>query len=66
MSSPDGSAVEASSTSISCPRNVSFLPCERADAKNRTLVVGKSRSSSRFRMTWPTCPVAPTTPMLTI
>ena len=29
-------------------------------------VAGKSRSSSSVRITWPTCPVAPTTPMLTI
>ena len=37
MSRPAGSAVSASSTSISWPRNGSFLPCERAEAKNRTL-----------------------------
>ena len=66
MSSPVGSAVSASSTSISWPRNGSFLPSDRAEAKNRTLVAGKSRSSSSVRITWPTCPVAPTTPMLTI
>ena len=54
MSRPDGSAVSASSTSISWPRNVSFLPCERAEAKNRTEVAGKSRSSNSFRITWPT------------
>ena len=66
MSTPLGSAVSASSTSICCPRNSSFLPCDRAEAKNRTAVAGKSRSSSSVRITWPTCPVAPTTPMLTI
>ena len=38
MSRPVGSAVSASSTSISWPRNGSFLPAERAEAKNRTLV----------------------------
>ena len=38
MSRPAGSAVAASSTTISCPRNGSFLPAERAEAKNRTLV----------------------------
>ena len=63
MSRPAGSAVAASSTSISWPRNGSFLPCERAEAKNRTLVAGKSRSSNSVRITWPTCPVAPTTPI---
>ena len=36
MSNPVGSAVSASSTSISWPRNGSLRPCERAEAKNRT------------------------------
>ena len=54
MSRPDGSAVSESSTSISWPRNSSFLPAERAEAKNRTSVAGKSRSANRVRMTWPT------------
>jgi hypothetical protein len=66
ISSPDGSAVSLFSTSISWPPKVSFLPSERAEAKNRTELAGKLRSSSRARMTWPTWPVAPTTPMLTI
>ena len=46
MSRPVGSAVAASSTSISWPRKGSLRPCERAEAKNRTVVAGKSRSSS--------------------
>ena len=66
ISSPVGSAVSASSTSISWPRNGNFFPCERAEAKNRTLLTWKSRSSSSLRITWPTCPVAPTTPIATI
>ena len=65
MSSPLGSAVSESSTSISWPRNVSFFPAERDDAKKRTSLVGKLRSSNSFRMTWPTWPVAPTTPTRT-
>ena len=44
----------------------SLRPCERAEAKNRIVVAGKSRSSSSLRITWPTCPVAPTTPIATI
>lgn len=36
MSRPLGSAVAASSTSISAPRNSSLRPAERAEAKNRT------------------------------
>ncbi len=43
-----------------------LLPAERAEAKNRTLSAGKFRSSSRVRMTMPTCPVAPTTAMVVI
>lgn len=54
MSSPDGSAVSLFSTSISWPRYVSFLPSDRAEAKNRTEVAGNSRCSSRARITWPT------------
>ena len=37
-------------------------PAERAEAKNRIVSTGKLRSSSRRRITPPTCPVAPTTP----
>ncbi|COV42344.1 Uncharacterised protein [Mycobacterium tuberculosis] len=51
ISSPLGSAVSASSTSISWPRKASLRPCDRADAKNRTALAGKSRSSSNVRMT---------------
>ncbi len=54
MSRPVGSAVSASSTSISWPRNGSLRPCERAEAKKRTDEAGKSRSSSSVRITWPT------------
>ena len=54
MSRPEGSAVSLFSTSISWPRNVSFLPSDRAEAKNRTELAGKSRSSRSLRMTWPT------------
>ena len=54
MSRPVGSAVAASSTSISWPRKASLRPWERAEAKNLTDVAGKSRSSSSVRITWPT------------
>jgi hypothetical protein len=54
MSIPARSAVDASSTMISSPRNGSFLPADRADAKNRTVSAGKLRSSNRVRMTAPT------------
>ena len=37
-------------------------PAERADAKNRSSLIGNRRSSSTRRMTPPTCPVAPKTP----
>ena len=66
ISRPLGSADSVSSTSISWPRKANLRPCDRDEAKNRTLVAGKLRSSNSFRITWPTWPVAPTTPMLTI
>ena len=64
MSSPLGSAVAASSTRTSAPCHGRVVPAERADAKNRISATGKSRSSSRRRMTPPTWPVAPTTATL--
>ena len=45
MSRPVGSAVSASSMTISPPFQGSVLPAEREDAKNRTSSAGKSRSS---------------------
>src|SRR5829696_8179840 len=64
MSRPDGSAVEASSTVISVPFHGNAVPAERADAKKRKSLMGKSRSARMARITPPTCPVAPTTPIL--
>ena len=40
-----------------------MVPAEREEAKKRMLFTGKSRSSSRRRITLPTWPVAPTTAM---
>ena len=54
MSMPEKSAVAESSTTTSSPLNGRVVPAERADAKNRTCVTGKSRSSRRARMTPPT------------
>ena len=54
MSSPDGSAVAASSTVISRPAYGSTVPAERAEAKNRTSLAGKSRSSRIWRIATPT------------
>ncbi len=54
MSSPDGSAVAASSTTIAPSPHGSFLPAERDDAKNRTESAGNLRSANRVRMTPPT------------
>ena len=62
MSSLAGSASSASSTVTSVPFHVRVVPAERAEAKNRIVSTGKLRSSSRRRITPPTCPVAPTTP----
>src|SRR5699024_5333477 len=61
-SRPLKSAVSVSSTVISVPAHGNFLPAERAEAKNLTLLAGKLRSASSVRITPPTCPVAPKTP----
>ena len=63
MSSPVGSASAASSTTMSCPAHGSVEPADRAEAKNRICSTGKFRSARILRITPPTCPVAPTTPM---
>ncbi len=54
MSRPAGSAVEASSTVTSRSPKGSTVPAERAEAKNRTSSIGKSRSSRISRTATPT------------
>ena len=54
MSMPARSAVAASSTTMSSSRNRRVLPALRADAKRRSLPIGKSRSSSNRNITVPT------------
>ena len=54
MSSPLGSAVSASSTTMSVPFHGRVVPAEREDAKYRISLTGKLRSSSSRRMTLPT------------
>ncbi len=54
MSSPVGSAVSASSTTMSVPFQGKVVPADRADAKYRISLTGKLRSSSSRRMTLPT------------
>ena len=53
-SRPAKSAVAESSTTTSVPFHGSVVPAERALAKNLICSTGKSRSSSRRRMTVPT------------
>ena len=53
-SSPVGSAVAASSTTISPSPQGSVLPAERAEAKNRIEASGKSRSARIERIATPT------------
>ena len=65
MSMPLRSAVATSSTVMSWPRQLSVWPAERAEARKRRSLIGKSRSSSTRRMTMPTWPVAPSTATLT-
>ena len=63
MSSPEKSAVAVSSTVTSASPHGRVVPAERADAKYRISSTGKFRSNSRVRMTLPTWPVAPKTPI---
>ena len=53
-SSPLGSAVAASSTTISRPAYGSTVPADRAEAKNRMSPTGKPRSSRIWRIATPT------------
>ena len=62
-SSPEKPAVAVSSTVMSSPFHGSVVPADRALAKYRISSTGKPRSSRRVRMTLPTCPVAPKTPI---
>ena len=64
MSRPLGSAVAASSTVICVPFQSRVVPAERAEAKKRICETGKLRSARIWRMTPPTWPVAPTTPIV--
>ncbi len=54
MSSPLGSAVSASSTTMSAPLQARVVPAEREEAKYRISLTGKLRSSSSRRITPPT------------
>ncbi len=54
MSSPDQSAVAASSTMTAVPSKSIVVPAERAEAKNRMESIGKPRSRMMVRMTPPT------------
>ena len=61
MSMPANESFVSSVTVMSCPRNLSFLPTERAEASNVSLPTGKLRFSSVLIISMPTAPVAPTT-----
>jgi len=52
MSSPDGSAVAASSTVISPSAHRRVVPAERAEAKNRISAIGNFRSARISRITF--------------
>jgi len=54
ISRPAKSATAMSSTVMSSPRQSSFLPADRDDAKYRISSTGKLRSASSVRMTLPT------------
>ena len=48
---------------LRCPSTAKVVPAERAEAKKRISTTGKLRSARIWRMTAPTWPVAPTTPI---
>ena len=64
MSSPDQSAVSASSTSTSPSPHFRRRPAERLDANRRNSLTGNWRSARTVRMTPPTWPGAPMSPIL--
>src|SRR5262249_1115672 len=61
-SSPVKFAVDASSTSIVVPFQLTGVPAERDEANRRSVATGNSLSMSNSRIIEPTRPVAPTTP----
>ena len=61
MSMPLNESFVSSLTAMSVPRNLSFLPTERAEASRVSLPAGKLRFSSVLIISMPTAPVAPTT-----
>ena len=50
----------SSFTVYSLPRKVYLVPALRLEPKSRRLSMGKSRSASTRRNSWPTAPLAPT------
>src|SRR5262245_17086821 len=48
-------------TSTCSPRNVTFLPSDRSEARGTRSETGKRRDSRTLIISWPTAPVAPTT-----
>src|SRR6185436_13336246 len=62
MSMPPNELRVNSCTGTSWPRNCIFLPADRAEASNVSLLSGKFRLASVFTISTPTAPVAPTIP----
>ncbi len=54
-----------SSTIISTPLHLTFVPAERLEAKQKISLYGKSLSSNTFKNVLPTIPVAPTMAIFT-
>ncbi|MGY4516031.1 hypothetical protein ACVWWW_001599 [Lysobacter sp. HA18] len=65
MSTPVGSNVARSCTTIFRFLKSTFSPAERSLASRCSSAMGKSRSASTFSMVSPTAPVAPTTATFT-
>ena len=65
MSTPLKAGASTRCTRTASPANVTVLPTERSEAKQRSSRTGNLRSSRILRVVWPAAPVAPTTATVT-
>ena len=65
ISTPRKAAASKRRTGTASPANVTVLPTERSDAKQRSSRTGNLRSSRIRRVVCPAAPVAPTTATVT-
>ena len=61
ISTPSKESLVKTSTGISLPMKVTFLPMDRSEASGTSRCTGNRRSSRQATICCPTAPVAPTT-----